>query len=560
MSADRSTARLDRDVRRAWDAGESIILSGNTTDIVVAEDGSPRALRYHLASLADNQGAVTILCLQAGTKQLTLPNHQPVPFRQSDGDADVATMISEVFAEAQRSTTPLLFVFDYADLILPAQSTGREQNRALELIAEFAIASDRVKDGHRLAIVAKTTAVDERLGRLPGFASIDVELPDLGERTALIERAIRPVHGEPLGLAGGLTASALANLSGGLQLNDLAAGRIEAQRGHPIGREWVQRQKVAALRRAVGDLLRVYPPGQGLSEVAGLPQLRRVAREALATGRAPRRLLLCGPPGVGKTLCVTSVADELGMAATALGPIRSMWVGESERNLRRVTDVVTALEPVVLHIDEIDQALGQRQTGQSADGGTSERMMAVMMTFLGSNTDTRVTVIGTSNRPDLLDPAMFDRFTIIPVLHPTPPEAAQILAIAARRDGRTLNVADAEQVVRDHGGLITGRVLVDVLDRAITFADADGIHDRTDRAHLEAAFADLLMAVDPLEHERLALLAISMSTFKSYLPWEAARHLGLPVELPPYVKPLLDHTGGIADDRVRARLRELAGR
>jgi len=427
-------------------------------------------------------------------------------------------------------------------------------------MAEFAIAPERGRDGHRLVIVAKTTAVDERLTRLPGFTAIDVELPDVGERRALLNRALMPESGPPMKLADGLTAETFANLSGGLQLNDLVLARQESLHGRDIGRDWVQSQKVAALRRVAGDSLTVYPPGNGLEDVAGLPQLRRITQEALATGTPPRRLLLCGPPGVGKTLCVTSVADELGLPATALGSVRSMWLGESERNMRRVMDAVTALAPALLHIDEIDQALGQRQTGQSADGGTSERLMADIMTFLGSNNGPRVTVIGTSNRPDLLDPAMFDRFTIVPVLHPTAPEAAQILSIAARREGRTLDVAAAEQVVRAHGGLVTGRTLVDVLDRAITFADTDNLHTRVDRHHLEAAFSDLLMAVDQIEHERLALLAISLSTFRSYLPWEAARHLGLPVEIPTYVKPLLDHADQLDEKKVRDRLKELSSR
>lgn len=388
---------------------------------------------------------------------------------------------------------------------------------------------------------------------------INVELPDYGERHAFIERALSPTRGTAMQLAEGMTSDGLASLSGGLQLNDLARARAQSLSGSPIGRDWVQAEKAEALGRSAGGSLTVYPPGGGFNDIAGLPQVRRIVEESRDSGLVPRRILFCGPPGVGKTLCVTAVADELGLAATALGNVRSMWVGESERNLGRLINAAEALAPVVLHIDEIDQAIGPRQTGQSADGGTSERLLGRIMTFLGANTEKRITVIATSNRPDLLDPAMFDRFTIVPVLHPTPIEAAHILDIAARREGRQVDRAQAEAAVRKHNGLLTGRVLVDVLDRAITFAAVEGGQLTIEQRHLDDAFDDLQMAVDPLEHERLALLAISLTTFKSYLPWEAAQHFGMKPELPPYLPPLLDGNGRIDQGKLRSRLDALAG-
>lgn len=241
-----------------------------------------------------------------------------------------------------------------------------------------------------------------------------------------------------------------------------------------------------------------------------------------------------------------AIADELGYPVVALGNYRNMYVGETERRFRLALQVVQDLAPCVLHIDEIDQSVGQRTTGQSSDGGTSERVLADMWTFLGDSTRSQqVTVVATTNRPELLDPAMFDRFEIIPVLHPTPSEAADVPAISAAREGRQVDPTTARVEVERYGRLVTGRVLVEVMDRAITIASVAG--EPVAGAHLREAFNELLTAVDAAQHERLALRAIALTTFASRLPWEAARRLGLPTQIPYYLNGVIDPVTGRTD-------------
>lgn len=328
----------------------------------------------------------------------------------------------------------------------------------------------------------------------------------------------------------------------------------------PLNPSWIQARKTSSLSRANGDNLTVYSPGQGMNSVAGLPQVRRLISECRSSGKAPQRILLAGPPGVGKTLVVRAIADELGLPAAALGQFRSRYVGDSERNLQRVLSTVEALSPCVLHVDELDQAIGQRNTGASSDGGTSERIFAELLTFLGGNQRAeRVTVIATSNRPDVLDSAMFDRLTIIPVLHPTPGESVTILEINAQREGRSIDSDAALRLIEEQNQLLTGRVLVEVLERAMTFADLTGDRGTISDEHLESAFADLLMALDPLEHERLALEAIHLCTFRSYLPWVAAEYLGERPHIPSYLTSLLDEGGELQVPKLNERLAELKG-
>jgi len=76
----------------------------------------------------------------------------------------------------------------------------------------------------------------------------------------------------------------------------------------------------------------------------------------------PKGVLLAGPPGTGKTLLAKAVAHESGISLVKMGDIRSKWVGESEQNLTMVLSLLKEMAPIIVFIDEIDQAVGSRST------------------------------------------------------------------------------------------------------------------------------------------------------------------------------------------------------
>lgn len=538
------------------------VLTGNTGDLFVSRSGAVVGLPHLLAYEAADQGRSTVVfSLARGSQELTLGGRLPAArLRQVRCDEGPAHALADLLDQLRATQTPVRLLIDYSDLLLPAtggaDSVMREQERVLELLAEQALAQAARITNHRMLVLSRAGgAIDSRLAQLPGFHAINVGLPNLPERTAMLQRLIDPAVGTPLALADDLDLAAAAMLTGGLVNFDLMHARDLCQAtGTPLARAWIQSRKSETIARLAGDALIVYPPGRGLADVAGLPQVRLMIDEYRRAGRTPRRILLAGPPGVGKTLVVRAIADELGYPVVALGNYRNMYVGETERRFRLALQIIQDLAPVVLHVDEIDQSVGQRTTGESSDGGTSERVLADLWSFLGDNTtNQQVTVVATTNRPELLDAAMFDRFEIIPVLHPTPSEAAEVLVITAAREGHHLETREALEEVQRYGRLVTGRVLVDVMDRATTLAAGAG--EPVAGRHLREAFDELLTAVNAAQHEVLALRAVALTTFASRLPWEASRRLGLPTHVPYYLDGVVDPATGRTDqDRLASLL------
>jgi len=133
----------------------------------------------------------------------------------------------------------------------------------------------------------------------------------------------------------------------------------------------------------------------------------------------PKGILLAGPPGTGKTLLAKALANESGISLVKMGDIRSKWVGESEKNMSLVLSLLKSMAPVVVFIDEIDQAIGSRSTS-SGDSGVSGRIFGKILEFMGDNANRGDVIwIGATNRADLLDDAMIRRFDrVIPVVLP----------------------------------------------------------------------------------------------------------------------------------------------
>ncbi|MGC8953561.1 MAG: CDC48 family AAA ATPase [Desulfurococcus sp.] len=181
----------------------------------------------------------------------------------------------------------------------------------------------------------------------------------------------------------------------------------------------------------IGDLDEVK---QKIREIVELPLKYPELFEHLGI-EPPKGILLYGPPGTGKTLLAKALANEIGAYfVTINGPeIMSKFYGESEERLRKIFEEAQANAPAVIFIDEIDSIAPKRE---EVTGEVEKRVVAQLLTLMdGLKERGKVIVIGATNRPDALDPALrrpgrFDREIEIP-----PPDKRarrEILAVHTR--------------------------------------------------------------------------------------------------------------------------------
>merc|ERR1711991_1167219 len=172
--------------------------------------------------------------------------------------------------------------------------------------------------------------------------------------------------------------------------------------------------------------------------------------------KPPRGVLLYGPPGTGKTLIARAVANESGAFFFLInGPeIMSKMAGESESNLRKAFEEAEKNSPAIIFIDEVDSIAPKRD---KTNGEVERRIVSQLLTLMdGLKQRASVVVIGATNRPNSMDPALrrfgrFDREITIGV--PDEPGRLEVFRIHTRNMKLDDDV-DPEAVARDTHGFV----------------------------------------------------------------------------------------------------------
>ncbi len=200
---------------------------------------------------------------------------------------------------------------------------------------------------------------------------------------------------------------ALAKMTAGLSRINLDRLLTESEEGLRITADVLKEKKKEIIQAECHGLLEFIEPPFNLDAVAGhakAKQMLRNAASALKKGRIevmPMGYLLSGPVGTGKTFMVTCFAGDIGVPCVKFLNFRSQWQGVTEANLEKIFNLLKALWPVAVMIDEADAFLGNRDA--SGDSGTSSRVFASIASFMG-NTEFRGKIIWflLTCRPDLL--------------------------------------------------------------------------------------------------------------------------------------------------------------
>ncbi|MDN5751400.1 MAG: AAA family ATPase, partial [Pseudonocardia sp.] len=378
-----------------------------------------------------------------------------------------------------------------------------------------------------LVLVATTStpeSVDPRL-RAPDVVDreLGLALPDLRVRTELLRRLLAAVP-----VADGVELRAVAERTPGFVAADLVAVRREAAvraalRGAAEIGQPAQLDAVGSVRpisMSSSDTLQTG--GITLDQVGDMVEVKQALTEAVLwplqypdsfarLGVAPPRgVLVYGPPGCGKTFLLRALAGtgQLNVLAVKGAELLDKYVGESERAVRELFRRATDAAPALVFLDEVD-ALAPRR-GQSTDSGVADRVVAALLTELDGAEPLRdVIVVGATNRPDLIDPALLRPGRLERLVYVPPPDAvarADILRASSRNTPLAADV-DLDALGAELDGYSAADCAAVLREAALTAMRESLEAVEVTGGHIAAARAAVPASLDPTQLAALAAYA-----------------------------------------------------
>jgi ATP-dependent 26S proteasome regulatory subunit len=435
-------------------------------------------------------------------------------------------LIDALLNTDRAAASSVAVVLDYAHSLVPAAQGSSVERQSITTLARWASDPGVARRRPLLVLIAPSAGEvsDEIFAGASGAEAVAIPRPELAARTVFLKeaRVKRPA------LKWEISEEQLAAETGGLslvQIEDIlqrAEGTSSA-----LARSAIVSRKIELLRQEYGEVLEILEPKHDLSAVGGLEhavhelaEIADIMRRGL-TAAAPMGIVLMGPPGTGKSYLSECFAKECGMLCVRFRPLRQMYVGQSERNQEKAFAAIRALAPVVVIVDESDQAEGGSRDQGGGDSGVTERMRAGAFNFWGDSTlRGKVLRIDITNRIDLIDAAMrrSGRTDVkIPILMPDEQARAQIFAVTLKKHKIPAAVTDFAPFAKRTAGF-TGSDIELAVTTAWRFGLRDGAAALEDK-HIAAALDDLLpTARDQATIDRMTLLALDECRNKRLLP------------------------------------------
>ncbi|MDG6079119.1 AAA family ATPase [Erythrobacter litoralis] len=422
------------------------------------------------------------------------------PEIMGSGYGESEKALRQVFEEAAKSSPAIVFI-DEIDSIAPKRDRvpGEAEKR---LVAQLLTLMDGLEARSNLVVIAATNrpdAIDEALRRPGRFdREIVIGVPDESGR-----REILGIHTRGMPLGDKVDLAELAKATYGFVGADIAALAREAaidavrrlmpkldldERTIPpelLDELYVSREDfLSALKRIQPSAMRevmVQVPRTGWSDIGGVGDAIDKLKEGIELPmrnpdafhrlgiRPAKGFLLFGPPGTGKTLLAKAVAKEAeaNFISMKSSDLLSKWYGESEQQIAKMFKRARAVAPCVIFIDEIDSLVPARGSGAGEPEVTGRVVNTILAEMDGLEELQSVVVIGATNRPTLVDPALlrpgrFDELVYVG----TPDKAGreQILGIHAANMPLADDVSLAD--VAGKTERFTGADLEDVVRRA----------------------------------------------------------------------------------------------
>ncbi|CAG0884919.1 unnamed protein product [Cyprideis torosa] len=481
--------------------------------------------------------------------------------------------VRDLFLQAKESSPCILFI-DEVDAITPRRETAqREMER--RIVSQLLSCIDSLENERVLLIGAtnRPESLDPGLRRSGRFdREIKLGVPSEQGRKAILEVVTAKLTKSPsvdlselsrltpgyvgadltaLAREASLVAVDRVFTSLSASVGDGASSAQEALTGKTLATNPLNEEQLESLRIEREDFLKalksVQPsatregfatvPDVTWADVGALTGVRdelqlailapvqhAEAFEAFGVAR-PSGILLCGPPGCGKTLLAKAISNEAGINFISVkGPeLLNMYVGESERAVRQVFSRARSSGPCVIFFDELD-ALCPRRDGGSGSGDSSARVVNQLLTEMdGLEARKGVFVLAASNRPDILDPAVLRPGRLDKVLFvdlPSATDRGDILRALTRNGRKPPLSADVNfQEIQEWSEGFTGADLQALVREAAVLALRESLNRpaaRRDgaeknalevkREHFRSALAKVKPSIGEADKKRYAIL------------------------------------------------------
>ncbi|KAL6648350.1 hypothetical protein ACP70R_012574 [Stipagrostis hirtigluma subsp. patula] len=424
--------------------------------------------------------------------------------------------LRKAFEEAEKNAPSIVFI-DEIDSIAPKRDkTNGEVER--RIVSQLLTLMDGLKARANVIVMGATNrpnSIDPALRRFGRFdREIDIGVPDeVGRLEVLrvhtknmkladdvnLEVVAKDTHGYVgADLAALCTEAALQCIREKMDVIDLEDETIDAEilNSMAITNDHLKTALIGTNPSALRETV-VEVPNVSWNDIGGLDGVKRELQETVQYpvehpekfekfGMSPSKgVLFYGPPGCGKTLLAKAIANECQANFISVkGPeLLTMWFGESEANVREIFDKARQSAPCVLFFDELDSIATRRGGGAGDAGGAADRVLNQLLTEMdGMNAKKTVFVIGATNRPDIIDPALLRPGRLDQLIYiPLPDEASrrQIFRACLRKSPVAKNV-DLGALARFTAGF-SGADITEICQRACKYATREDIEKDIER-------------------------------------------------------------------------------
>jgi len=419
--------------------------------------------------------------------------------------------LRKAFEEAEKNSPSIIFIDEIDSLAPKKEKTQGEVEK--KIVSQLLTLMDGIAAKSQVVVIACTNrpnSIDPSLRRFGRFdREIDIGVPDEKGRTEILaihtkrmrldkNVDLEEISKETYGFVGAdlaqlCTEAAMQCVRKKIEMFDIDEEKVDEE----ILQTLIVNQNhfKIALEQSNPSAFRetsVEIPNITWKDIGGLENVKRELQETVQYpvehpekfekfGMQPSKgVLFYGPPGCGKTLLAKAIANECQANFISIkGPeLLTMWFGESESNVREVFDKARQASPCVLFFDELDSIARARGGGGGDGGGAGDRVINQILTEIdGVGVRKNVFVIGATNRPDILDPAIMrpgrlDQLVYIPL--PDRKSRIQIFKATLRKSPLSKEI-DLEALARATSGF-SGADITEICQRACKFAIRESIY------------------------------------------------------------------------------------